>query len=89
MVDVPTSLQHGRSKWPLGRYLRRKLRTYIGRPPNAPREILDGQEKELLTVREAAWNSKTSVKSEVLKRSLGKRINLEAREKRSRRNETL
>lgn len=39
-ADIPVSLSHGRSAMPLGRYLRRKLRTMVGmdeKPPeNAP-----------------------------------------------------
>lgn len=82
MIDVPLSLQHGRAKWPLGRYLRRKLRTFVGREENAPPEALAPQEEEMHALREAAWNSKTSVKAQVLQKSLGRRIQLEARERR-------
>lgn len=89
MIDVPLSLQHGRAQWPLGRYLRRKLRTYIGRHPNAPLETVLEADTEMQNVRETAWNSKTSVKAEVLKRSLGRRIQIEARERRSRKREAI
>lgn len=89
MIDVPLSLQHGRARWPLGRYLRRRLRTYIGRAPNAPPLALAPQAAELQDVREVAWNSKTSVKAEVLKRSLGRRIQIEAAAKRKRKRETV
>lgn len=89
MIDVPLSLQHGRAKWPLGRYLRRKLRTFVGREENAPPEALAPQEQEMQALREAAWNSQTSLKSEVLKKSLGRRIQIEARERRIKKRETL
>lgn len=89
MIDVPLSLQHGRNKWPLGRYLRRRLRTFIGREPNAPEETLLEAKAELQNMREAAWNSKTSVKAEVLKRSLGRRRQIEARYKRNQKRETV
>lgn len=82
MVDVPTTLQHGTSKWPLGRFLRRKLRTYIGRPANAPKEVLETQETELQAMREIAWHNQTSLKTEILNNSLGKRIQIEARNRR-------
>jgi len=85
MIDVPTTLQHGPSKWPLGRYLRRKLRTYIGRSPNAPKETLETQETELQAMRETAWANQTSLKTEILNRSLGKRIQIEARNRRQNR----
>lgn len=82
MVDVPTTLQHGTKKWPLGRYLRRKLRTYIGRPANAPPETLASQETELQLMREIAWANQTSLKTEILEASLGRRIQIEARHRR-------
>lgn len=85
MVDVPLTLQHGTKKWPLGRYLRRKLRTFIGRNANAPPQVMEEQQKELQTVREIAWNNKTSVKTEVLNQSLGKRIQIEAKHRRYKR----
>lgn len=89
MIDVPLSLQHGRNRWPLGRYLRRRLREYIGREPNAPEQALSEAATEMQDVREAAWNSKTSVKAEVLKRSLGRRRQIEARYKRTQKRETV
>jgi len=89
MIDVPLSLEHGRTKWPLGRYLRRRLRTYIGREPNAPQQSVLEAAAEMQDVREIAWNSKTSVKAEILKRSLGRRRQIEARWKRTQKRETL
>lgn len=85
MIDVPLQLRHGGKKWPLGRYLRRKLRTYVGRPANAPKEVLEEQEKALQVMRQAAWDTKTSVKSQVLAKSLGRRIQIEARHRRTKR----
>lgn len=82
MIDVPLSLQHGMKKWPLGRYLRRKLRTFIGRDPNAPPEILQQQKEELQTLRKTAWENKTALTSEILHQTLGKRIQMHARENR-------
>lgn len=40
-ADVPVSLAHGKRQFPLGRYLRRKLREKIGRDPSAPHLPLD------------------------------------------------
>lgn len=46
--DVPTQLQHGAKKWPLGRYLRRKLRETLGFPEKgAPPEKLLEYKKTL------------------------------------------
>jgi len=85
MIDVPDTLQHGLKKWPLGRYLRRKLRTFIGRSPNAPQAVLNAQETELQAMRETAWANKTSLKTEVLSESLGRRIQIEQKFRRNKR----
>jgi len=82
MIDVPLSLQHGKKQFPLGRYLRRKLRTFIGRPENAPPEALKSMADKLQPVRDAAFKASESFASHLLKESLGKRIQLEARERR-------
>lgn len=84
-IDVPLTLQHGKIKWPLGRYLRRKLRTFVGREANAPKEVLDLQAEELQAMRESAWANSTSLTNEVLKNSLGRRIQIEARYRRKKR----
>lgn len=55
LEDVPMALRHGKRVWPLGRYLRRRLRTRIGREPNAPVAIQQQMEEELRPVREAAF----------------------------------
>lgn len=52
--DVPSVLRHGKQILPLGRYLRRRLRTRIGREANAPQSILDKMEEEVRPLREAA-----------------------------------
>lgn len=85
MIDVPMFLQHGMKKWPLGRYLRRKLRTYIGREANAPQETLDTQKTELQLLRQAAWNDSIPVKTAILELSRGRRIQINARERRKKR----
>lgn len=89
MIDVPLQLQHGGVRWPLGRYLRRKLREKLGRHPNAPESVLQAQSAELQVLRETAWTSETSVKSTILKASLGRRRQLEARERRKYKRETI
>lgn len=73
LIDVPIALQHGPHQWPLGRYLRRKLRTFIGRSPNAPQAVLQLQEIELQTLRETAWSNQASLKTTILDASLGRR----------------
>lgn len=39
--DVPTVIRSERKKWPLGRYLRRKLREAIGMEAGAPAQVLE------------------------------------------------
>jgi len=85
MIDVPVSLQHGSKKWPLGRFLRRKLRTFIGKEINAPEAVLQSQSEELQALRSTAWANQTSVKTEILNKSLGRRIQINARYRRSNR----
>lgn len=82
LIDVPLALTHGTHEWPLGKYLRRKLRSYIGRSENAPQTILDLQKAELSDLRQAAWDNAASVTSKVLEQSLGRRIQIEARHRR-------
>jgi len=79
MLDVPAVLQHGKTRYPLGRYLRRKLRTLIGRSPNAPLEALAEYAKEMLPLRKAAFDASEPLKTHVLEKSLGKRIQIEAK----------
>jgi len=79
MVDVPLTLQHGTMKLPLGRFLRRKLRTFIGKDEKAPEILGLLQAEELRTMRETAFNNSTPFREEILKASLGTRINMEAR----------
>lgn len=46
--DVPSSLRHGNRLLPLGRYLRRYLRTLVGKDPKAPHATLLESEARLL-----------------------------------------
>jgi len=85
MTDVPAVLAHGRANFPLGRYLRRKLRTYIGRDPNAPQEALDAQKEKLQALRKAAFDASIPFKTAILHASEGRRIQIEAHYKRKNR----
>lgn len=81
MIDVPLTLQHGKAHLPLGRFLRRKLREFIGRNANTPQEVLDAQTSELHEVRKAAFDNSRSFKAELLKTFKGRHLQIEAREK--------
>ncbi|QXP08103.1 MAG: replication initiator protein [Arizlama microvirus] len=89
LLDVPISLQHGKKRYPLGRYLRRSLRALIGRDKNAPPEAIEEYKKTLLPMRHAAFENSASFKSEVLKKSEGRRIQIEAHYKRSGKRSTI
>lgn len=78
LIDVPAVLAHGRRNYPLGRYLRRKLRTYLGREANAPQEALQKERERLSPLREAAFNASLPFKTAILEASLGRRIQIEA-----------
>jgi len=78
-VDVPAVLQHGMSRYPLGRYLRRHLRHLLGRSKNAPAEALASYAQEMHPLREAAFNASKPLKTAVLEKSLGRRIQIESR----------
>jgi len=81
MVDVPNTLRHGTHEFPLGRYLRRKLRERIGREKNEPVEMAQVREMELQPLRETAWQDQKPL-SEVLRETFkGKVEQIEAREK--------
>lgn len=58
--DVPAGLRHGGKILPLGRYLRRRLRTFVGKEANAPDETLAGIKEELRPVREVAFEASRS-----------------------------
>jgi len=65
LTDVPSVLRHGSRQLPLGRFLRRKLRTLIGRHKNAPQSTILAQQEELRPLFEATLsafqNSETKV----------------------------
>lgn len=66
-ADVPASLEHGGRALPLGRYLRRKLRTMIGKEENAPLHSIIKQAEEMRPLLEA---SRTDPKNFTLKKQL-------------------
>lgn len=95
-IDVPLSLQHGTKKLPLGRFLRRKLRTYMGREPNAPDLAVQALKAEMQPMFQAAKASlpktlhrvpgllEIQTQTEIINAGEGRRIQLNAREHRQR-----
>lgn len=81
--DVPSSLHaHGRSQ-PLGRYLRRRLRTLLGREPNAPQEVIEEYEIEMLPLLKAAQAdpNNPSLKGQIIEAYRQKVLNMEVKSK--------
>lgn len=54
MIDVPSALRTEGRKWPLGKYLRGKLREFVGRENETPPEIMEEVYKELRPLQEEA-----------------------------------
>lgn len=56
-ADVPSALRHGKRLLPLGRYLRRKLRSYVGKDEATPESVLAELRAALLPLQEGAQAS--------------------------------
>lgn len=83
MKDVPTALRHGKKQLPLGRYLRNRVRSFVGREARAPQAVIDEMAEELRPMRMAARSSseKPSVKTHVVEANEPRIAGLEARER--------
>lgn len=81
--DVPCSLSHGRSKLPLGRYMRGKLREMVGMDKHAPQITLDKISEEMRDVRMAARsdNAVPSIKAKLIARDKGRVASVVSRSK--------
>lgn len=51
--DVPSALRHGKRMMALGRYLHRKLRTYVGKDPDSPEAVKAENRAEMQRLRDA------------------------------------
>lgn len=81
--DVPSALRHGSRILPLGRYLRRRLRTRIGKEPNAPASTLQEADAPLLEMRSAAYQTDSPLanfKKALLDENEGARSSLEKKQ---------
>lgn len=93
--DVPSVLQHGRAKMPLGRYLRRELRHAMGRAKEAPEITIKEMEAKLQPLRQIAetyaprGHKDFCFKQEIIDYNEGRRVNLEAKMKRHRKRGTI
>lgn len=77
--DVPTVLQHGMKKKPLGVYLRRKLRQELGRDEKAPMEAQIENSERLLPLRLVARSSSKSVGQLHAEETAQQALNMETR----------
>lgn len=85
--DVPGELSHGTRKYPLGRYLKRKLRETVGLSPDAPALSLIKYKAELQVLQKVVEENlqvKLPLKASIQYASLGKRLQTEARYQRHR-----
>lgn len=89
--DVPVTLRHGATEYPLGRYLRKQLRKKLGLNEKAPQAVLDKYNEEMLPLRMAARsdNENPSFKAHLLEASRGKMEQVLARHKTFKRKGTL
>lgn len=78
-ADVPVSLRHGGRSFPLGRYLRSRLRPLIGKDEKCPDEVLQALAEELRPLREMAFDSSQSFKKVVVEASEGRALQIEGK----------
>lgn len=89
MDDVPSSLRHGSRVLPLGRYLRRRLRKFMGWQEDAPQATLDQMAEELRSLRESAFDNSRSFKSEIIQAADNKVLQMETKNRIYKRKVTL
>lgn len=83
MADVPSALQHGKKILPLGRYLRRRLRSHLGKDPATPQSTMDEIRKDVLLMQQASINSKEfkTTKQLLMEKDQTKALSMIARSK--------
>lgn len=90
MEDVPTGLRHGSRIWPLGRTLRRKLRTYVGREERCPDVVLEKMDAEMSELRKTSMEMASpglkvlSFKQALIDQGEGKRRRLLVKQRKKR-----
>lgn len=84
LEDVPCRLRHGTAMYPLGRYLRGKLRNYIGREDEAPASLMEKYRQEMSELQKEAFENSESFADRVLRETKQKRRNALAKRFKSR-----
>lgn len=81
-TDVPSALRHGRRMMALGRYLHRKLRTYVGNAPESPEAVQAENKAEMQRLREAQQEAggRKSLRDVYLEENTQKLRNLEGKQ---------
>lgn len=86
--DVPVTLRHGTTYWPLGRYLRKKLRKELGLNEVAPQYLSaeashknfhSEQNAQMRSLQQTAIANQTSLKEEITKHNESKRQQIQKR----------
>ncbi|WNK14931.1 MAG: replication initiator protein [Microvirus sp.] len=78
MVDVPVALRHGEKMLPLGPTYRRKLRKALGRPQNAPDEVVLALQAKVQDVLIASRSSSEGISKLVARKYAGACDHMEA-----------
>lgn len=91
LTDVPGELRIGPASRPLGRYLKKRLRKYVGRDEKAPDAVLQEIQAQMLPVRLAAKadNANPSFKARLVAMGEGKRARSESRRRIFKKDRTL
>lgn len=80
--DVPSALRHGRRMMALGRYLHRKLRTYVGKDPDSPEAVKAEQRAEMQRLRQVqSLARKQSLSNVYVEENTQKIRNLESKQR--------
>lgn len=72
--DVPTALHQGSTVFPLGRYLRKRLRKRIGRDEATPQSTLRAMDEQMSELRQTAFENSRSLKEVVIEAGEPKRL---------------
>lgn len=75
--DVPSTLRHGSRTLPLGRYLRKTLRSLIGKEKNAPQSELSKLQEKMLPMLAAARTDPEAftLKAQIIKKGTQAALN--------------
>lgn len=87
--DVPSSLRHGSRILPLGRYLKQRLRAYVGKDTKTPEKVLEEYKETLRPLREDAFNSSESFAKKIVEAADGKVARMEAKQRLKRKDRPL